>query len=389
MFLMRSPQVCLVDAEGHPAYDGFQSGFGQDVGDAVGHAQIGADGPVEDLVEDAEDIGGGPADVNADEVDVLLPGGGLHDQPDRAGSGHDGSAGPFHELSIAGCLRHDVFEKEVVDDLSRRAQRFLFEPGADVIGEGERGFTSQYLLNAFTGVFVPCVDHGELKSGPEPGPGVGGGDEFGEFDDVADRSPVGSTREEDHVGSQVADALNFLVGLAAVVGGQHIHDNGSGAQGRALCAFSGHGLDHTGDHHLEPTSGAAGGNVDIDAAVAPGGGEDTLAVQDLATREFLHFLDSVEHAPGDVLEGGFHGGRGLPPAGLAVDVSDFLDEDGLGGGAAAVGSDNDVQVIHSVRFPVPGFCRSSPRCSGVFPGTGQSARILQVKRPGLERARER
>ena len=70
------------------------------VGYAVGHAEVGRYRAVEDIVEDAEHVGGGAAYVNAHDIDILLFGYGLHHEANCAGRGHDGRACPGDEFSI-------------------------------------------------------------------------------------------------------------------------------------------------------------------------------------------------------------------------------------------------------------------------------------------------
>ena len=55
----------------------------------------------------------------------------------------------------------------------------------------------------------------------------------------------------------MADAFDFLVRQAAVVGCEDVHHDGPGAEGGSLSAFPCHCLDNTAHHHLEAASSAA------------------------------------------------------------------------------------------------------------------------------------
>ena len=137
------PQIGLVDVHGKPAHDIFNGRFGEDIGDAVRHSQIGAHGTVEygfggepiiaDGGEDAENVRRGAADIDAEDIDVLTSGDGLHDLPYRSRCRHDRCTCPAHQFPITGCLGHHVLEKQIVDDMARRSQILLLENGADVL----------------------------------------------------------------------------------------------------------------------------------------------------------------------------------------------------------------------------------------------------------------
>ena len=113
-------EVGLLNVKGNPAHDLVEAGLGQHVGDTIGHAEIGTDRAIEHVVEDAEHIGRRPADIHADDVDLLLAGNSLHDLAHRPGRRHNRRAGPVHQLAVARGLRHDVFEEEIVNDVPRR-----------------------------------------------------------------------------------------------------------------------------------------------------------------------------------------------------------------------------------------------------------------------------
>ena len=97
----------------------------------------------------------------------------------------------------------------------------------------------------------------------QPRLGVRGQQHLGDFDKVLDRAAVGSAGNEDHVRPQLADALDFLVVLAAVVDGDNVDDDGSGAQRGPLRALRAHCLDHARDRHLQAAARARCRQVDI------------------------------------------------------------------------------------------------------------------------------
>ena len=168
---------------------------------------------------------------------------------------------------------------------------------------------------------------------PSRGFGIGGGDRARPARRRASIVPaVDAAGEQDHVGAQVADALDLLVGQAAVVGGDDVHDDRAGAERGALGALGGHRLDHAGDHHLQAAAGARGRDVDVDAPVSVVRVDDRLPVEDLAAGELLDLPDRVEHAARDILERRLDRGRGLAADDQPILVVDELDEDRLGGG---------------------------------------------------------
>ena len=153
-------QVGFIDVKWHPAHNIIQARFGEHVGYAVGHAEVGRYRAVEDILKDAEYVGGSTAYVNAHDIDILLFGYGLHHEANRAGRGHDGCPCPGDEFSIARCLRHDVFEKEVVDYVAGGTEVFCLERGADVFRDGEGCFVAQGAFNFRRGIFVSGVNDG-------------------------------------------------------------------------------------------------------------------------------------------------------------------------------------------------------------------------------------
>ena len=134
-------QVGLIDVERYPAHGVLQPGLVEDVGDAVRHAEVGAHRTVENRLflircgavgswaEDAEDIGGGAADVDADDVDAPAAGDGLDDAAHRGRGRDDRRTGPGHQLPVPRGLRHHVLEKEVVDHMPGGSEVSLSSTG--------------------------------------------------------------------------------------------------------------------------------------------------------------------------------------------------------------------------------------------------------------------
>jgi len=123
----------LVDREGHPTHNVGQFGLGQYVGNTVGHAEIRADGPVKDPVKDRKHVRRCAADVDADQIEVLTPGNGFHDQADSGRGRHDGGARHVDQFLVSRSLLHHVFQEEIMDLVSGGSQVFLFQHGPDIV----------------------------------------------------------------------------------------------------------------------------------------------------------------------------------------------------------------------------------------------------------------
>ena len=256
-------QLTFVDVKGYPAHDVVQSGGGQNVGDTVAHAEVGAHSAVEDMVfgKHGKDVCSGAADVHAQHFDVFFAGDGLHDISHGCGSGHDGhvfmvwAACPFHQFVVAGRLFHHVFHKEVVDLVTCRAQVFRLQFGADIFGDDQVNFVLESFLDLILCLHVSGVDHGQFVACTEAGFGIGTANEFGHFHHVFHRAAVFATGHEDHVRAQVTDTLDLLVVHALVVAGDQVHHDGACAKGCTFCTLTGHGSHHTGHHHLQSATG--------------------------------------------------------------------------------------------------------------------------------------
>ncbi len=132
-------QGLFVDGKRHPAHDVVEPRLRQHIRNAVGHAEVGADRAVEESVEHREDVGGGAADIDADQVDAFAFGDGLHDDADRRRGRHDGRARHLDEFLVAGSLLHDMFEKQVVDFVAGRRKVFALKDRTDIVGKIQGG----------------------------------------------------------------------------------------------------------------------------------------------------------------------------------------------------------------------------------------------------------
>ena len=338
-------QALLITGEGQPTPDIVEPGLGHYVRHAVAHPQVGTHRAVKDLLEDRKHISRCPADVYADDVDTLAPSHGLDDHAHCCRGRDDWRAGPGDELLVAWSLSHDVFKEQVVNFVTGRQQVLALEDWPDVVGDRQRRFVAQDLLDLGPCLFVAGVDDRQLVTNAQARFWVSSGDVLGNLDHVRDRAAVGAAGEQDHVRPEMTDTFDFLVARPAVIRRQHVHHDCAGAQSAALRALRGHRLDHAGDHHLQATAGATGGDVDVHAGGAVCRSEDALTVQDGAAGEFFDLLDRVEHAAGHVLKGGLDRGRRFATVGLAILVPQLLNEDRLGGGTATIGGENDAQVL--------------------------------------------
>ena len=110
-----------------------------------------------------------------------------------------------------------MFEKEVVDLVAGRSEVLAFQHRANVIGDHERRFLTQNLLDSIPSVFVAGVDQRELITHSQPGTGISRRDVFGHLHYVGHGPAIRPAGEQDHVGTERADTLNLLVRQAAVV----------------------------------------------------------------------------------------------------------------------------------------------------------------------------
>ncbi len=109
------------------------------------------------------------------------------------------------------------------------------------------------------GFLVPGVNNGEIKADAEAGAGLGRRDKLGEFHYMSNSPAVNAAGHKNHVGAQLANALDLLIGKSPVVNGDDIHNDGTCAKRGTLGAFGGHLLNYASHHHLQTTAGAACG----------------------------------------------------------------------------------------------------------------------------------
>jgi hypothetical protein len=77
----------------------------------------------------------------------------------------------------------------------------------------------QQALDLGPGRRVAGVDDGQVEGVAQARPGLGGAQQLGDAHDMLFRSAIGAAGHEDHVGAELADALDLLVRQALVVGG--------------------------------------------------------------------------------------------------------------------------------------------------------------------------
>jgi len=255
----------------------------------------------------------------------------LRHRADGGGRGHDGRVGPRTQLPVTRRLLHDVFHEELVDHVAGGPEVLFIHGGPDVVHYVKLGLLPKLLRHRIAGVLVAREDDGEPVPAAEAWLGVRGRDDLRHLGDMCDGSTVRAAGHEDHIGPKGADSSDALMGEAAIVVGQGVHDDGPRAQSGALGRLRRHLLDHARDHHLEAATGARGGDVEIDAssALALGLDDPLLVIQDGPSREFLHLLDGVQDPTRHILERRLHRGGRLAPHGKAVARGILLDENGL------------------------------------------------------------
>ncbi len=130
----------------------------------------------------------------------------------------------------------------------------------------------------------------------------------------------------------------------SVIEGQHVHDDGTGAQCRPLGRLCGHGAHQADDHDLQPSTGGAGRQVQVCAGGTLGGADEAVTIQQAATRQLLDLCHCVEHPSGDIFIGRFDGGGGFSACDQVIAVTSALDEDSLRGGRATVSGQYSLEL---------------------------------------------
>src|SRR6478609_3457855 len=341
----------LVDRKGHPTHDVVQFGLGQYVGNTVGHAEIRADGPVKDPTKDRKDVRRCAPDVDADQIEVLTPRNGFHDETYRGRSRHSGGARHVDQLLVSRGLLHHVLEKEIMDLVPGGSQVFLLQDRPNIFRDLKGRLVAEDFLYLRLCILVSRINQRQLVGYAKPWTRLGSGDVLRHLDDVRDGAAIGAARHEDHVRPHRANALDFLMRQPTIIGSQHVDHDRAGAQRCPLRTFARHVLHDAGHHHLQPAAGAAGGDIDIDTGLRiPARRDDLITVKNFALGELLDFRDRVQYPAGHVLKRRLHGRRRLPPVRLAIFVADLFDQNGLGRGAPAISRNDYVQWTVALRW---------------------------------------
>ena len=240
----------LLDGERDPTHDIGESGLGQYVGDAVGHTEIGADGPVERAVKDGEHVCRGASDIDADQVPVLPFGNGFHDQAHCGRGRHNRGACPAHQLLVPGCLGHHVLQEEIVNLVPRRGKVLALQDRPEVLRHDQGGFLGQHFRDPLPSVLVAGINQGNGIPHTQPRSRFGRRNVLSQLHHMGDGPSIGAARQQDHIRAKGSYPLNLLVWEAAVVRGQNVHHDGTGTQGAALRALRRHGLNRARHHHL-------------------------------------------------------------------------------------------------------------------------------------------
>jgi hypothetical protein len=90
----------------------------------------------------------------------------------------------------------------------------------------------------------------ELITAPEARTRICRSNVFGDFYDMGNCAAVGAASKQNHIGSEMTNAFDFLIARTTVVGRQCVHDNRPGAQCAPLGAFGAHRLYDACHHDL-------------------------------------------------------------------------------------------------------------------------------------------
>ena len=241
-------------------------------------------------------------------------------------------------------MRHDVFEKQIVNAVAGRGEVLSLQHGTQVLDDRQRTDIPQHVLHERRRLAIPRVDHRHLVLPAEPGLRLGGSDQFRKLHDVRLRPAIGSSREQDHVGPQLANPLNLLERLPLVVGGERLHHDRAGSEGRSLGTGGGHLPHDARDQHLQAAPRAGRGDVDVAAILAASGPNKlALLIDQPPPRQLAHFGRRVGDAHGDIGRRFLDRRRRFAPVRLPVHAIDLLDQNGLRGRAATVGGKDHVE----------------------------------------------
>ena len=159
-------------------------------------------------------------------------------------------------------MRHDVFEKQIVNAVAGRGEVLPLQHGAQVLDDRQRADIPQHVLHECRCIAIPREDHRHLVLPAEPGLRLGGSDQFRKLHDMRLRPAVGPARKQNHVGPQLANPLNLLERLSLVVRGERLHHDRAGPKSRPLGTGGGHLPHDSRDQHLQAASRAGRGDVE-------------------------------------------------------------------------------------------------------------------------------
>jgi len=155
------------------------------------------------------------------------------------------------------------------------------------------------------------------------------------------RAAIRAPGQQDHIRPKLSDALNLFMGAPPVVGGNHIHDDGAGAQGGPLRAGGRHLPNHPGHHHLQSAAGAGSGNVQVASFLALGGpDESALLIQKPSAGQLLQLPHRIPQTNGYVRQRRFDRRGRFATKRLPILPPLLFDQNRLGRRAAAVGGQN-------------------------------------------------
>jgi hypothetical protein len=112
--------------------------------------------------------------------------------------------------------------------------------------------------------------------------------------DAQDVAAVSAAREQDHVGPQLAQPADLLVGAAAIVQRDHVHDDRARTERGALRALARHLLAPVPRPSSAGRRRARRAQVEVDAVLAALRGQDRVAVEQLPAAQLLDLAHGVQ-----------------------------------------------------------------------------------------------
>ena len=239
-----------------------------------------------------------------------------------------------------------MLEEQVVDRIAGRCQVFLLHRRPQVLDQGEFDAVVKRVSDHFPCVNVAGEDHRHSVLAAETRLRLGGGHHLGDLNDMLRGAAICAAGDQDHVRPQFPDPLDLLVWQSLVVGGDGVHHDRPGSQCGSLGAGGGHFADHSGDHHLQSTSRAGSGDVEVTTFRFGRRTYDLAVVIDQATAgQFSDLGHRIDHTHRHIGGGFLDRGGGFPAERLPILSIDLFDQDCLGRGAAAVGRQDHVDLI--------------------------------------------